>query len=282
MVKQELFIQFLQVYAFQPATAYWRAIEIEVLRRYLPTKGVCLDLGCGDGKLTTITFDKKNISDLSLIGIDGDPDETAQSAQAGIYIRTHTSWAANIPEESATFDHIISNSVLEHIEDIEPAIGEVARLLKRGGKFVFTVPGPGFHNCLRGPLGSNTSRERYLDEIDQRLAHFRYWGKEDWQACLSKYGLTIIAQEEYLNCPEVQRWESISRFTAGVLYLLVKRKQTPIQVQKKLRLRQMQNRFTLPRWFAKILARMLSAGVSNRNLTDKFGCILIQAERIEK
>jgi len=54
VTNQELLASFVGAYPAQPATAFWRAIEIGVLaRRGLPV-GLGLDLGCGDGILTDI------------------------------------------------------------------------------------------------------------------------------------------------------------------------------------------------------------------------------------
>lgn len=277
MLNLPLLSQFLQVYAFQPATAFWRAVEVEVLRRYLPVTGKGLDLGCGDGKLTALLFGDK-LQHVTLVGIDGDPGEVEQAARIGVYERLHACDAAQIPEESHSFDFILSNSVLEHIKAIEPVIQESARLLKPGGIFIFTVPGANFHACLRGPLGRNASRAVYLEELDRRLAHFRYWGLREWSDVLSRYGFKVTAHEEYLSCTEVQRWEDISRVTAGVLYHLNRQTQTPMQIQKQWGLRRAQNQIKLPRWFTNILAALFSAGVKCHQ-REAFGCILIQAER---
>jgi SAM-dependent methyltransferase len=42
--------------------------------------------------------------------------------------------------EDATLDVIVSQEVLEHVPEIEPAIAEAARVLTPGGRFLFTVP----------------------------------------------------------------------------------------------------------------------------------------------
>lgn len=39
-----------------------------------------------------------------------------------------------------TFDYIIANHVLEHIEDVDSALNEVKRCLKDSGKFLFSFP----------------------------------------------------------------------------------------------------------------------------------------------
>jgi ubiquinone/menaquinone biosynthesis C-methylase UbiE len=279
MINLKLFVDFLRVYAFQPATAFWRAVEVDILRKYLPTSGICLDIGCGDGKLTFISFEEIGTSDLIMVGIDGDEGETNRARQSTIYERVHTCWASNIPEPSATFDHVLSNSVLEHIADIEDTLAEIARLLKPGGTFVFTVPSPGFRECLRGPLVGKNSREEYLSSMDKRLAHLRYWSAEEWHANLARCGMVVETNEEYFNCHEVQRWETISRFTAGILYLLSSQKQSPILIQKKLGLRQMQNRMSLPRWMASIIASVLSAFLKRETSKTQNGCLLILARK---
>jgi ubiquinone/menaquinone biosynthesis C-methylase UbiE len=279
MVNQELFVKFLRVYAFQPATAFWRAVEVDVLKRFIPSGGHVLDLGCGDGKLTSILFDGKLPGGLSLVGIDGDAYETEQAPRSLPYLRIHTCWASNIPEPSGSFDYVISNSVLEHIQDIEATIAEVARLLKNGGIFVFTVPSPGFHHCLHGPLNRNSSRTAYLEEMDRRLAHYRYWDSKEWQEQLARQGLTIENQVEYFNCREVQRWETISRFTAGVLYTMAGSKQAPIEIQKKSGLRQMQGKLTLPRWIAKPMAMLMSTGINKERGKTEDACLLVLARK---
>jgi len=276
MVVLSLLADFLCVYAFQPATAFWRSVEVAVLKRHLPTTGTILDLGCGDGKLTSIAFGTL-VNSLTLVGIDSDADETSQAARLGIYHRVHTCLASNIPEDSESFDAVISNSVLEHIENIEETIAEVSRLLKNGGRLIFTVPGPDFHACLYGPLTRHASRQVYLDEIDKRLVHYRYWDLQQWQECLGRYGMRVTAHEEYLCCAEVRRWEMISRFTAGIFYKVFGRQKTPFQLQKTLGMRQLQNRFNLPRWVAWPMAKILSAGVSDRD--EKYGCLLVEARK---
>lgn len=282
MLNFTLLVRFLQIYAFQPATAFWRAIEVDILRHYIPQSGTILDLGCGDGKLTMVLFEQnKPLSpDFVLIGIDGDADEVLQASKTFIYNRLHTCRASDVPEDSATLDAVISNSVLEHITDIEETLAEVARLLKPGGKLIFTVPSPGFHDCLSGPLLPWVSRRTYLEELDKRLIHYRYWSPAEWQNHLEKHKLRIKAKVEYLACPEVRRWESISRLTAGVLYFLSRRKKTPFQVQKNLGLRALQNSVTLPYWFAWLLGKFITIGL-DQTKDKKYGAVLIEAQKME-
>src|SRR4051812_37996918 len=114
----DLFTTFTARYPAQPATAFWRAIEIEALATCdVPEEGLGLDLGCGDGILTDILLER--IGPRRLVGIDLDPLETAAARKYSFYERIHTCSADAIPEPDGTFDFVISNSVLEHIPPLE-------------------------------------------------------------------------------------------------------------------------------------------------------------------
>jgi SAM-dependent methyltransferase len=42
----------------------------------------------------------------------------------------------------ASYDVVIANYVLEHVQDVAAALAEIARVLKPGGLFIATVPNP--------------------------------------------------------------------------------------------------------------------------------------------
>lgn len=260
---------------FQPATSWWRAIELEVVTRHGLPPGDGLDLGCGDGKLMRILLDAIGTSP-SLVGVDVDPLETRDALASGVYRHVHTAAGDHVPEGDGVFDFVYSNSVLEHIDEIDPVIAEVARLLRPGGTFIFTVPASNFHACLAGPLLPWGNRQRYVDLIDRRCAHRRYWREEEWRACLGRHGIDIEQSVAYLTAPEVQRWETLSRFTAGVLYAVFGERMQPIQIQRALQLRKRGLR--LPGWAAGPFGAVISAGVGIDH-QQRFGCLLIDARK---
>lgn len=180
----------------------------------------------------------------------------------------------NVPEADASFDWAFSNSVLEHIPDIDPVLAEVARLLRAGGKFIFNVPGPDFHACLRGPLMPGASREEYLRHLDLRLAHRRYWGPAEWEPALARHDMRLLDTTAYLDAAQARRWESISRLTAGVLYGLGGRRRQPIEIQRQLGMRKGGRR--MPRPLAGSLASVLAAGL-NGSTPGLHACCLITA-----
>jgi SAM-dependent methyltransferase len=249
----------------------------ELVANGLP-EGRGLDLGCGDGLLTRIVL--QEVGGRQLVGVDPDPAEVEQARALGIYAGVHVAGGDRVPEPDASFDWALSNSVLEHIPDIEPVLAEVARLVRPGGKFIFNVPGPSFHACLRGPLIPGASRDEYLRHLDERLAHRRYWGPVEWGPALARHSMVLSKASTYLDAAQVRRWESISRLTAGVLYGLEGRRRQPIEIQRKLGMRKSGRR--MPIGLARPLAAILGAGLHGgaAGAATKYGACLIAAVRL--
>jgi SAM-dependent methyltransferase len=222
----------------------------------------------------------ERIGRRSLVGLDRDPVETRQARSIDVYETVHTVFADRVPEPDASFDSVLSNSVLEHIPEIDSVLRELTRVLKPGGLAMITVPGVGFHRCLRGSLLPGLTRERYLQSIDRRLAHTCYRRTEQWRASLEAAGLRLRQMSTYLTIHEVRRWESVSRVTAGVLSVLFRNRQ-PIEVQRALGMRRSDSR--MPALLARVLAAILSARLPDHgsdNDENSSGCILLIAERI--
>jgi SAM-dependent methyltransferase len=268
--------RFLEIYPFQPATAVWRAVEVSELARAGIPGGRGLDLGCGDGRLTRVLLEQ--VGGRRLVGLDVDPRETRLAIADGLYENVHTSSGDNVPESQGSFDFVISVSVMEHIPHLEPVLREVGRVLKPGGRLITTIPGIGFHQCLRGPLVPGSSRAAYLSALDKRLAHRRYWTIAQWRKALNEAGLRLVEARPILSCSDVRRWESVSRMTAGLLHAAFRRK-APIEIQRSLGLRRSGQR--LPGPLAGLLGWMLSMGLTgNAPATEhESGCLLIIAAR---
>ena len=274
-LRRRLLRRLLAENPFQPATSWWRSIELAAVIAHGLPAGTGLDLGCGDGKLMRILLDEAQVSP-ELVGVDIDPLETRDAAASGVYRRVHTAPGAAIPEADAGLEFAFSNSVLEHIDELDPVMAEVARVLRPGGTFLFTVPSDGFHACLAGALAPWVGRERYLASIDRRCAHRRYWGEAQWRACLGRSGMLLARAVPYLTAAEVQRWETLSRFTAGLLYGFTGGRLQPIEIQRAMRVRRRGLR--LPDWIAGALAAAASSGVG-ANSSGRFGCLLIEARK---
>lgn len=278
-IDRELLTEFVARYPAQPATAFWRGIEIDVLSQASFPNGLGLDLGCGDGILTDILF-KRIGRKPRLVGVDPDPLETEAARKFKFYERIHTTGGDSIPEEDATFDYAISNSVLEHIPDLEPVIRELGRVLKPGGQFFFTVPCPTFRENLAGALLPGVSREKYLSNVDKRIAHFNYLDEDDWANIACRNGLRVTKITGYLGKDATQRWETLSRITGGLLHSLSFGRSRPIEIQRTLRLRDLQNSMNFPTGVAAAMARLIAKGLKWEDDAASPSCLLVVGERI--
>ncbi|MCM2278544.1 MAG: class I SAM-dependent methyltransferase [Oligoflexia bacterium] len=277
--RESLLEEFVRIYPFQPATAYWRAVEIAHVLSYPFPEGLGLDLGCGDGKLTRVVAERGGRRDW--VGMDLDAYETRMAEASGLYRQVHVASAAAIPEPEGKFDFVFSNSVLEHIDAIEGTIREVGRVLKPGGAFLFTVPADRFHDCLRGSARPWISRERYLQTLDRQLAHLRYWSVEDWKRELGRAGLTVERATRFLSAAQIRRWESLVRVTGGLLYKVFGERKRPIEIQKTLRLRKQSVK--LPKPVRGAIAATVALGVGTEPVEvpgdEPCGCLMILARK---
>jgi predicted SAM-dependent methyltransferase len=87
--------------------------------------------------------------------------ETADLHQAGV---THRTDIRDLMLPDATYDVIIANHVLEHIDDDRRAVGELFRVLRPGGVALLTVP--------INPTREATYEDPAIADPVQRRAHF--------------------------------------------------------------------------------------------------------------
>lgn len=278
-IRRDLLIRFMAEAPFQPATNFWRAIELPELASVLPKSGRGLDVGCGDGVLTGILRDLVGAR-WELVGVDPDPAETALAVPSGLYQQVHTAGADRVPEPDNSFDFAFANSVLEHIPDLPPVLAETARCLKPRGLFVATVPSAMLHGLMQGPGWTRRqSRADYLAETDRRLAHFHYPTADQWRQLLGDVGLELLNLRGYLTGRQVRRWEKWANRTGGLLYRLRGRKRRPIEIQRSLGLRR-----GLPRplrFLSHPAAWVTAYGVIDDDSTNpcETGCLLLTARK---
>ena len=99
----------------------------EILRS-LPAGARVLDLGCGSGSFDPDSFP------LVVIALDV---ERPTRARPRFFVQAD---AARLPFAEASFDAFIANHSLEHIADLDTALREINRILKRPGKLYVAVP----------------------------------------------------------------------------------------------------------------------------------------------
>lgn len=122
--------------------------------------GRVLDLGCGDGQIARALAS----TGASVVGVDpttNQIDVAAERAGGPVFAQAG---AAVLPFSDGAFDGVIACLVFEHIDDVDAAIGEVARVLRPGGRFTFMLN----HPLLQTP-GSGWIDDHMVDPPEQ------YW-----------------------------------------------------------------------------------------------------------
>lgn len=117
--------------------ALLRAIECRYMSEVILDPPV-LDLGCGDGMFGRILFD--NEGGAIDFGIDLAADDILQARKTKVYRLLQVADIQRLPFAENSIGSIFSNSVFEHLEDIDSALSEAARVLRPGGKLALTSP----------------------------------------------------------------------------------------------------------------------------------------------
>ena len=131
--------------------AMLRAVEAEYYQNAdLP--GPTLDLGCGDGHFASLVFASALNRKLE-VGLDPWGPPIQEARQRGGYLSLVQGDAGQMPFPDGSFASAISNSVLEHIPQIDQVLAETGRVLKPGAPFLFCVPNPRYLSELSVPQG---------------------------------------------------------------------------------------------------------------------------------
>lgn len=106
-----------------------------------PNKGEhVLDVGCGDGFL----LEGIATSGATVAGVEISAarlEQTARRMKArDTMAELHEADATSLPLPSDSFDLVVCTEVLEHLEHPAQAVAEALRVLRRGGRAVFSVP----------------------------------------------------------------------------------------------------------------------------------------------
>ena len=97
-----------------------------------------LDVGCGDGQISRLLA----AAGASVVGIDPTWNQIRIANERGGGAAFVRSGAAKLPFADASFDAAVACLVFEHIDDVDEAIAEVARVVRPDGRFSFFLNHP--------------------------------------------------------------------------------------------------------------------------------------------
>lgn len=141
-----------------------------------------LDLGCGDGALTSRLME----AGCEVVGIDADPDMVRAAQNQGVDARLVDGAALPFDRE---FDAVFSNAALHWMKtDPDRVVTGVARALKPGGRFVGEFGGHGNVAAITVALLAALARRG----IDGRAAHPWYFPTpQAYRVLLERNGFSV-------------------------------------------------------------------------------------------
>ena len=121
-----------------------------------------LDIGCGDGQITRLAARVEGVE--LAVGVDPTWNQIRVAADRAVASGFARAAAGRLPFPDASFDAVVACLVFEHVDDVDAAIDEIARVLEPGGRFCFFLN----HPLLQTP-GSGWIDDQVLDPPEQ------YW-----------------------------------------------------------------------------------------------------------
>lgn len=179
---------------------YFRGFLRAVESRYyqeLELKPPVFDLGAGDGHFAARTFQQK-------LEVGYDPAfPSLQEAQTfNDYQILVNGMGDRIPYDDGSFATVVSNSVLEHIPEVDAVLKEVNRVLKPSGALVITVPNSNFTKNLSvarffDHLGWKAAAQAYRRFFNKISRHYHPDDAEKWHRRLEQAGFTVLKEWNY-------------------------------------------------------------------------------------
>lgn len=132
-----------------------------------------LDVGCGQGELLAL-LRGAHPEVASLAGIDLSPDQVARNGERWPDMEF---FALDVQKEALkrTFDLVVCSEVIEHLDDQRAAMGNLARMVRAGGRLLVTCP-----------TGTMYATERHF-------GHVRHPRAEELQRWAGEAGLELVS-----------------------------------------------------------------------------------------
>lgn len=177
----------------------WRAGQdrrLAMIRKYAADRvhGKLLVNGCGVGEYLARLAEDSELA----VGLDIELPRLLNAKKSNAYLVCAA--GEDLPFKSEQFTAVLSNEVIEHVEDDRLAIKEISRALKTGGAFILFCPNRGYPFETHGIYWrdryyfGNKLFINYLPRgLRDRLApHVRVYTRRDLQNLLN--GLPLIAE----------------------------------------------------------------------------------------
>lgn len=156
------------------------------------------------------------------VGIDLNNSRLTQIKSEKIYKRVIFYDGHKLPFKNDYFGSIVSNCVLEHIDNLPEAINEISRVIKPGGYFVTSVMTNKWEDYL---FFTNIFGDFYKKFLKKTQQHNNLLSAKDWITIFKKNGFEVISTQGYLSpktCKLIDLYHYLS-FPSLVTYVILKK-----------------------------------------------------------
>lgn len=175
-----------------------------------------LDIGCGDGFFAKCVFGEKGID----TGVEVNIKAAGIAKASRSYNQVIVFNGVRLPFRPRTFSTVVSNSVMEHVDNPAGLIQEIGRVTKKGGLFYLTVPTTDFSKCLFGIKIFGKAYGNFMDIVTRQKY---YWTAVKWNRVLGKAGFKIINHSTYFGEKpmawfDLTHWLSIPAILTKIIF----------------------------------------------------------------
>ena len=151
-----------------------------------PVRGRVLDIGCGAGQVAKAV--KHQRPDLEVLACDVSRTAVAAASASPRGVDFRLATAEQLPFADAELDFVWIFDVLEHVDDPESVLREVARVLKPGGGFHIVLPLEGQPRTLYRLVGCGT---RWTAKV-RHGGHIQIFSAERFRDLAAACGLPVV------------------------------------------------------------------------------------------
>jgi len=219
-----------QLEQMAPHRAILRAVECKWMSR-LELEPPILDVGCGDGHFADVCWRGRPLD----VGLDPMERDLAEARLRPLVYRALVRGSATVlPFADGSFATVVSNSVLEHVPDVDRALAEIARVLRppdpargiAGGVLAITAPSEHFGTFLFGSTLFRRLRlpvlaRGYASWLNRLSHHFHVDPPEVWAQRFARVGIDVEERFYYFSAQAHRRFD-LSHYL-GVPNLVTKR-----------------------------------------------------------
>ena len=191
---------YLKHYSNNKPAAIWRYIEINTVKKkileFFNDKEFkdTMDFGCGDGFLSGDLFNRISI------GLEIDPFFLNNQNEYSNYDKVKIG-DINYLNFETKFDLIYSNSVLEHISNVEEVLYSIYRVLKNDSYFIFTVPNVKFdkYNYINSTPLLKFFGDKYSKFKNTHYSHYNIYEDSEWIKKMETVGFKHVLTHSHIS-----------------------------------------------------------------------------------